>query len=99
MTFSYSFSASVSSISAKRAREKLKRTSSVQGFYRTLPHLEDWLVIGPYQGTHGCLRIPFGKGVCGTAAKLQQTQVLPPAPKASHRKTHAKMPAAICIQT
>ena len=50
--------------------------SLVQGFYRTVPHLRDWLVIGPYQGSHGCLRIPFGKGVCGAAATSQQTQVL-----------------------
>ncbi|BDA51190.1 Protein YtsP [Coccomyxa sp. Obi] len=28
-----------------------------------------WLEIGPYQGKHGCLRIPPGKGVCGQAAK------------------------------
>merc|ERR1711934_1322985 len=37
------------------------------GFYR---HSEerDCLVIGPYQGSHGCLRIPRGKGVCGAAA-------------------------------
>lgn len=34
------------------------------------------LVIGPYQGTLGCLRIRFGKGVCGTAAQLQETQVV-----------------------
>ncbi|CAL5225935.1 g8730 [Coccomyxa viridis] len=47
------------------------------GFYRTLPHLKEWLIIGPYQGTHGCLRIAFGKGVCGAAAKLQQSQVVP----------------------
>lgn len=34
----------------------------------------DELVVGPYQGTLGCLRIPFGKGVCGTAAQFRQTQ-------------------------
>jgi GAF domain-containing protein len=34
-------------------------------------------VIGPYQGTHGCLRIPFGHGVCGTAAAERATQVVP----------------------
>ena len=50
-------------------------TDCVQGFYRTLPHLKGWLIIRPYQGTHGCLRIPFGKGVCGAAAKSQYTQV------------------------
>lgn len=42
------------------------------GFYRvTGPEL---LVIGPYQGTHGCLRIPFSMGVCGAAAREQRTQ-------------------------
>lgn len=35
------------------------------------------LVVGPYQGTLGCLRIPFGKGVCGTAAATLQTQIVP----------------------
>jgi len=37
----------------------------------------DELVVGPYQGTLGCLRIPFGKGVCGTAAATGQTQRVP----------------------
>jgi GAF domain-containing protein len=42
------------------------------GFYRvTRPEL---LVIGPYQGGHGCLRIPFARGVCGAAARTQRTQ-------------------------
>lgn len=45
------------------------------GFYRTRhPEL---LVIGPYQGTHGCLRIPFARGVCGAAARTKQTQRVP----------------------
>ena len=44
------------------------------GFYRvTTP---DTLVIGPYQGTHGCLRIPFSKGVCGKAARTKNTQLV-----------------------
>lgn len=44
------------------------------GFYRaTSPEL---LVIGPYQGTHGCLRIPFSQGVCGAAARTLQTQLV-----------------------
>ena len=34
-------------------------------------------MIGPYQGTVGCLRIAFGKGVCGTAAQTEETQVVP----------------------
>ena len=33
------------------------------GFYRVV---DGRLVIGPYQGTVGCLRIEFGRGVCGT---------------------------------
>ena len=34
------------------------------------------LVVGPYQGTLGCLRIAFGRGVCGTAAAKRQTQLV-----------------------
>lgn len=45
------------------------------GFYRvTQPGM---LKIGPYQGTHGCLTIPFERGVCGAAARSRQTQVVP----------------------
>ncbi len=43
------------------------------GFYLVDPHKPDELVVGPYQGTLGCLRIPFGKGVCGAAAKSRET--------------------------
>ncbi len=46
------------------------------GFYVVDPEKPDELVIGPYQGTLGCLRIPFGKGVCGTAAATCETQVV-----------------------
>ena len=45
------------------------------GFYRT--RAPELLVIGPYQGTHGCLRIPFSRGVCGAAARTKQTQRVP----------------------
>ena len=42
------------------------------GFYRAVgPEL---LRIGPYQGGHGCLEIPFARGVCGAAARTRQTQ-------------------------
>lgn len=45
------------------------------GFYRvTGPEL---LKIGPYQGGHGCLVIPFSRGVCGAAARTGQTQLVP----------------------
>ena len=44
------------------------------GFYRVVG--EDLLVIGPYQGSHGCLRIPFSRGVCGAAARTRKTQLV-----------------------
>ncbi|MCB9666361.1 MAG: GAF domain-containing protein [Alphaproteobacteria bacterium] len=45
------------------------------GFYRAVT--ADLLVVGPYQGGHGCLRIPFGQGVCGAAARTRATQLVP----------------------
>jgi L-methionine (R)-S-oxide reductase len=42
------------------------------GFYRVTSN--ELLVIGPYQGGHGCLRIPFSRGVCGAAARTRTTQ-------------------------
>lgn len=47
------------------------------GFYLVDPAKGDELVVGPYSGTLGCLRIRFGKGVCGTAAATGQTQLVP----------------------
>lgn len=46
------------------------------GFYVVDPEKREELVVGPYQGTLGCLRIAFGRGVCGTAARSRQTQVV-----------------------
>ena len=44
------------------------------GFYRvTEPEL---LKIGPYQGGHGCLAIPFSRGVCGAAARTGEVQIV-----------------------
>lgn len=44
------------------------------GFYRvTGPEM---LKIGPYQGGHGCLQIPFARGVCGAAARTGQVQLV-----------------------
>lgn len=34
------------------------------------------LMVGPYQGTLGCLHIPFGKGICGRAARELKTQLI-----------------------
>ena len=47
------------------------------GFYVVDPDKPGELVVGPYQGTLGCLRIAFGRGVCGTAAATGQTQLVP----------------------
>lgn len=54
--------------------------------YHSLPEL-NWvgfyfmqggeLVVGPFQGKPACVRIALGKGVCGTAAKTRETQVVP----------------------
>jgi len=41
------------------------------GFYR---NVEGELVLGPFQGRAACIRIPFGKGVCGTAAATREAQ-------------------------
>ena len=46
------------------------------GFYVVDPERKAELVVGPYQGTLGCLRIPFGRGVCGAAARNRATQVV-----------------------
>ncbi|UWR72227.1 GAF domain-containing protein [Phaeobacter inhibens] len=44
------------------------------GFYRVVaPEL---LKIGPYQGGHGCLQIPFSRGVCGAAARTGEVQLV-----------------------
>jgi len=45
------------------------------GFYRVVR--PDLLRVGPYQGTLGCLEIPFGKGVCGTCAAERCTVLVP----------------------
>ena len=55
------------------------------GFYM----MEDGaLVLGPFQGKTACIRIPVGKGVCGTAVKENATQLVP--------DVHL-FPALICI--
>ena len=44
------------------------------GFYRvTAPEM---LKVGPYQGGHGCLQIPYSRGVCGAAARSGQVQLV-----------------------
>ena len=45
------------------------------GFYRVVA--PDLMKIGPYQGGHGCLVIPFDRGVCGAAARTGKVQLVP----------------------
>lgn len=47
------------------------------GFYVVDPLKSNELVVGPYQGTLGCLRIPFGKGVCGACADQKESLIVP----------------------
>ena len=46
------------------------------GFYVVDPAREAELVVGPYQGLLGCLRIAFDRGVCGAAARTRETQIV-----------------------
>ncbi|WP_404433542.1 GAF domain-containing protein [Sutcliffiella horikoshii] len=46
------------------------------GFYLTDETKQDMLVLGPFQGLPACVRIPFGRGVCGTAASSMETQLV-----------------------
>jgi GAF domain-containing protein len=43
------------------------------GFYR---NIDDELVLGPFQGRAACIRIPFGRGVCGAAATTREPQLV-----------------------
>lgn len=43
------------------------------GFYR---NVDGELVLGPFQGKAACIRIPFGSGVCGTAAITRESQLV-----------------------
>jgi L-methionine (R)-S-oxide reductase len=46
------------------------------GFYFTSPTNPSRLLLGPFQGQVACQTIAFGRGVCGTAAKEQKTQLV-----------------------
>ena len=48
------------------------------GFYLTgKGERENTLILGPFQGKPACIRIPYGKGVCGTAAESGRVQRVP----------------------
>jgi GAF domain-containing protein len=46
------------------------------GFYFTDRNKPDELVLGPFQGRVACMRIPFGRGVCGTSAETGETVIV-----------------------
>jgi len=52
------------------------------GFYRVVA--PGVLKVGPYQGGHGCLTIPFNRGVCGAAARTKRTQLVPDVTKLAY---------------
>ncbi|RPJ84878.1 MAG: GAF domain-containing protein [Acidobacteria bacterium] len=65
------------------------------GFYRLV---DRELLIGPYQGTLGCIRIELNKGVCGAAAAKQQTILVPDVHKfAGHIACDARSESEIVV--
>lgn len=66
------FTANLANISAL-IKEFYGDACSWAGFYLLK---ENELVLGPFQGKVACTRIPIGKGVCGTAVKTRQTQIV-----------------------
>jgi GAF domain-containing protein len=52
------------------------------GFYRRVG--DRVLAVGPYQGTLGCLRIEFDRGVCGACARSGEVQLVPDVSKVDH---------------
>lgn len=62
-------------------RRRLVGSNSLSpGFYvldPASPPNKPALILGPFQGKVACQAIPFGRGVCGTAAQTQQTQLVP----------------------
>jgi L-methionine (R)-S-oxide reductase len=58
-------------------RQAFPETFLWVGFYVVDSQKPGELVVGPYQGSLGCLRIPFAKGVCGAAASAKKTIIVP----------------------
>jgi GAF domain-containing protein len=67
-------------LTAKMATVASMLHDAMPGFFWTgfyLSERGEELVVGPYQGTLGCLRIRYGQGVCGTAAQTRKEQIVP----------------------
>lgn len=63
------------------------------GFYRRVDERE--LAVGPYQGTHGCLRIDFDRGICGAAARNRATELVD---DVSARQDHIACSTSTCSE-
>lgn len=69
------------------------------GFYRNVGN--DTLKIGPYQGTHGCLTIPFAKGICSQCAREKAVLNIPDVTAVPHHiacsgSTRSELVVPIC---
>lgn len=76
----------VAALLAGEQDEIANAANAVAAIYHTLPDLNwagvyfgrgDELVLGPFQGLPACVRIPFGRGVCGTAALNRRSVLVP----------------------
>lgn len=78
--------AAVAELLASEQDSVANAANAVAAIYHTLPDLnwagvyfarKDELVLGPFQGLPACVRIPFGQGVCGTAAARRRSALVP----------------------
>jgi L-methionine (R)-S-oxide reductase len=76
----------VAALLAGEQDEIANAANAVAAIYHTLPDLNwagvyfargDELILGPFQGLPACVRIPFGRGVCGTAALNRRSVLVP----------------------
>jgi GAF domain-containing protein len=75
--------AAIDGLTSGESDEIANMANAAALIWETLPHL-NWagfyrnvsgeLVLGPFQGRPACIRIPFGRGVCGTAASTLEVQ-------------------------
>eukprot|EP01112_Ceratiomyxa_fruticulosa_P022034 TRINITY_DN7960_c0_g1_i1.p1 TRINITY_DN7960_c0_g1~~TRINITY_DN7960_c0_g1_i1.p1 ORF type:complete len:133 (-),score=27.54 TRINITY_DN7960_c0_g1_i1:112-510(-) len=65
----------ISSLVYHALNELIPNSANWVGFYIT--RKKDLLILGPFHGKPACLRIPFGKGVCGTSAEKKESVVVP----------------------
>ncbi|MGL5151253.1 MAG: GAF domain-containing protein [Clostridium sp.] len=82
----YEMMAGASIYQIKDEEDLIANLSNISAYINFFMHDINWagfyinknnqLVLGPFQGKPACIRIPFGKGVCGTAAEKQEIQIV-----------------------